>query len=168
MSHWLKSMLLPLAIMIVGILCAHSTAQSAAQDAMSETKLAEERGEFNHTHYAQPTKIARVIRTVHVCSYTSLIETDDLIERLKNTKGFQELDLVLVEDPRKADVLIVANHIPFTFDYTLKATDAKTSVNIASARATVFNGYIASVELSKELVRRLAEQRTAAVKTPSN
>jgi hypothetical protein len=135
-----------------------------AKDAMDETKLAAERGEDNPTHYAQPTKIARVVRTVYICSQTALMRTDDFIERMKNSDGFNDLDLVLVNDPNRADVLIIAKHIPWTFDYTAYAIDRKTTVHTADARVTAFNGYLAAIELSKELVGRLRQQRNAEPK----
>jgi hypothetical protein len=135
-----------------------------SKDALVEAKLAAERGENNPTHYAQPTKIARVVRTVYICSQTELIPTADLIERMKNSDGFNDLDLVLVNDPNRADVIIVAKHIPWTFDYTAYAIDKKTTVHTADARVTAFNGYLAAIEISKELVGRLRQQRNAEVK----
>jgi len=144
-----------------------ATAQSdPARDALNEAKLSAERGADNPTHYAQPTKIARVVRTVYVCSRTVLIPTEDLVERLKNTDGFNDLDLVLVNQPDRADIVIVAAHIPWTFDYTAYAIDKKTTVHTADARVTAFNGYLAAFELSKEIVSRLKQQRTAEVKEP--
>jgi hypothetical protein len=149
-------------------LAATAVAQSdPARDAMSEAKLSAERGADNPTHYAQPTKIARVVRTVYVCSRTILIPTEDLVERLKNTAGFSDLDLVLVNQSDKADIVIVATHIPWTFDYTAYAIDKKTTVHTADARVTAFNGYLAAFELSKEIVSRLKQQRTAEVKEPA-
>lgn len=173
MPHLLKSMIVPIAILLICFACAEASAQTpqpAASDpkvdAHNEAKLDAERGENNPTHYSQPVKIARVVRTVYVCSKTGLIERDDLVERLKNTDGFNDLDLVMVEDPHKADVLIVARHIPFTFDYTMKAIDVKTTADIVSARVTVFNGYLASWELPKEFVKRMQQQRTTKVVPP--
>jgi hypothetical protein len=139
-----------------------------ASDAMNEAKLSAERGAENPTHYAQPTSIARVVRTVYVCSQTVLIPNEDLIERLKNTDGFNDLDLVLVSRPDKADIVIIATHIPWTFDYTAYAIDQKTTVHTADARVTAFNGYLAAVELSKEVVARLRQQRVALVKQPTH
>jgi hypothetical protein len=133
---------------------------------MDQVKLSAERGKDNPTHYAQPTKIAQAVRTVYVCSHTELIPTADLIERMKNSAGFNDLDLVLVNDPERADVIVVAKHIPWTFDYTAYAIDRKTTVHMADARVTAFNGYVAAIDLSKELVGRLRQQRTAEVRQP--
>jgi hypothetical protein len=145
-----------------------ASAQSDPEkDAYDETKLSAERGEGNPTHYAQPVKIARVVRTVYICSQTPLVASDDFTERLKNTAGFDELDLVMVENPKKADILVYVNHIPWTFDYTAYAIDNKTSVHTADARVTAFNGYLAAIELSKEVVDRLKKQREAKVHPPA-
>ena len=134
------------------------------RDAKDETKLAAERGADNPTHYAQPTSIARVVRTVYICSQTELMPTADFVERMRNADGFNDLDLVMVNDPNKADVVIIARHIPWTFDYTAYAIDRKTTVHTADARVTAFNGYLAAIELSKELVDRLRQQRKVEVK----
>ena len=173
MLHWLKWMIVPVAILLICFACAQASAQTTQPagsdpqaDARNEAKLDAERGENNPTHYSQPVKIARVVRTVYVCSKTELIERDDLVERLKNTVGFSDLDLVMVEDPNRADMLIVARHIPFTFDYTMKAIDVKTTADIVSARVTVFNGYLASWELPKEFVKRMQQQRDSKVVPP--
>jgi hypothetical protein len=135
---------------------------SAEADAQNENKLEAERAVKNPgAHFSQPAKIAKIVRTVYVWSDTFLIERDDLIERLRTAEGFNDLDLVLVEDSRKADMELVAQHIPFTFDYTLKAIDIKTTATLATARVTVFNGYLASIELPKKFVTMLREQRAA-------
>lgn len=174
MFHWLKALIVPVAILLVCIICAEASAQTSQttpdpkHDAHNETKLDAERGENNPTHYSQPVKIARAVRTVYVASKTGLIERDDLVERLKNTEGFTDLDLVIVEDPKRADMLIVARHIPFTFDYTMKAIDVKTTADIVSARVTVFNGYLASFALPKEFVKRMQQQRDAKVVPPKS
>jgi hypothetical protein len=150
-------------------LCSATSIQAQSdpsKDAMDEAKLAAERGMDNPTHYAQPTKIARVVRTVYICSQTELIPTEDFIERMKNSVGFNDLDLVLVNDLNRADVIVVAKHIPWTFDYTAYAIDQKTTVHTADARVTAFNGYLAAIELSKELVGRLRQQRIAEPKGP--
>jgi hypothetical protein len=173
MFHWLKALIVPVAILLVCIICAQASAQTSQpassdpkHDAHNETKLDAERGENNPTHYSQPVKISRVVRTVYICSKTGLIEREDLIERLKNTDGFSDLDLVMVEDPKRADMLIIARHIPFTFDYTMKAIDVKTTADIVSARVTVFNGYLASFALPKEFVKRMQQQRDSKVVPP--
>jgi hypothetical protein len=173
MSHWFKWMIVPVAILLVCFICAQASAQSAAQadpqaDARNEAKLDAERGENNPTHYAQPAKIAKVVRTVYICSQTELMPSLDFVERMKNTAGFNDLDLVVVNDSSRADVVIVAAHIPWTFDYTAYVIDKKTSVHAADARVTAFNGYIAAIELSKELVDRLRQQRNVPVKPPKS
>jgi hypothetical protein len=169
MFHWPKTPIVPAAILLVSIAASAQTSQPTQSDprtdAHNEAKLEAERAAKDPAvHYAQPNKIARVVRTVYVCSDTILIERDDLIERLRTTEGFSDLDLVLVEDSRKADLQIVAQHIPFTFDYTLKAIDNKTTATLATARVTVFNGYLASMELPKKFVSTMRDQREIARK----
>lgn len=154
---------------VMCVALALTTLTGAAQtdpvrEAKDETKLSAERGADNPTHYAQPTSIARVVRTVYICSQTELMPTADFVERMRNADGFNDLDLVMVNDPNKADVVIIARHIPWTFDYTAYAIDRKTTVHTADARVTAFNGYLAAIELSKELVDRLRQQRKVEVK----
>ena len=175
MLHWLKRMIVPIAILLICFACAQASAQTTQPaasdpkaDAQNEAKLDAERGENNPTHYAQPAKIAKVVRTVYICSQTELMPSLDFVERMKNTAGFNELDLVVVNDSSRADVVIVATHIPWTFDYTAYAIDKKTSVHAADARVTAFNGYIAAIELSKELVNRLRQQRNVPLKSPQS
>jgi len=169
MFRWSQSLLVPAVICFACAIASAQTTQPASDpqvDARNEAKLDAERGENNPTHYAQPAKIARVVRTVYICSKTALMPSLDFVERMKNTPGFNDLDLVVVNDSSRADVMIVATHIPWTFDYIAYAIDKKTSVHAADARVTAFNGYLAAIELSKELVSRLRQQREVPVKPP--
>lgn len=148
----------------IALILLAGTLTGAAQTTIEhddEAKMAQQRRDLNPSHDAKPAKITRVARPVYVITKTELIEKELFMENLKNRPEFNSLDLVMVDDPRAADVYIEVSWIPWTFDYVAKAVDKLTKVNIVSARIPAFNGWIASQDLAAELVSRWAKQRAA-------
>src|SRR5205823_1903068 len=110
-------------------------------------------------HRAQTGAITKKVRTFYVESATGLIPRDDILQALRNEKDFSKLDMVLTDDAKLADVMVVVDYIPWTFDYTFKAFEQKGKVIIAAGRVTEFNGYLAAPALAKKLVNQLKPNR---------
>jgi hypothetical protein len=134
-----------------------ATTAARMADTGRELQLANERSGPANT--VKMDKLANVVRTFYVDSKTSLIERDLMIENIRNVPEFAKLDLVLVEHPREADVRVVVDYVPWTFDYTFKAWDARTTAVIAAGKTTAFNGYLAAPALARGVVHRLLEAR---------
>ena len=134
----------------------------------TELHLASEASKADKVHNAETGRIAKFVRTFAVRVDTLLIEHDHMIEALRNTNDFDKIDLVMVDDPRSADVLVTVDYIPFTFDYTFKAVDQRTKVVVAAGRVTAFAGYFAAPELAQELVRRLKQARKVTIAKEEN
>jgi len=117
-------------------------------------------------HNAHTEKVSAQSRTFALRSNTVLIPDDLMLEALRNQHGFSALDLVLVDNPSVADVMIEVAYVPFTFDYTFKAWERRTSVVIASGKITAFNGYLAAPELAAKLVSQLVPSHPVVRSAP--
>ncbi|MCI0351586.1 MAG: hypothetical protein L0Z53_19360, partial [Acidobacteriales bacterium] len=118
-------------------------------------------------HSVQPGKLANYHRTYAVNSATILIERDLMLEALRNQRDFAALDFVLVENRELAEVFVEVAYVPWTFDYTFKVIDQKTSVVIGAGKVTAFNGYLAAPALAKKIAAQMKKWRSqATVTTP--
>ena len=108
---------------------------------------------------ADLVEMAHTTRTFYVQSETILIDRNQLIGEVRNRDGFKALDLVLVDNPRLAEIELTVDYIPWTFDYTFKAVEKKTSVVLVSGKITAFNGYFAAMEVAHSFVGKLTDVR---------
>jgi hypothetical protein len=115
-------------------------------------------------HNVDNGALARRQRTFYVDVDTILIPRDLMINELRNQKEFASLDLLEVDRASLADVTIRVAYVPWTFDYTIVASDVKTTAILAAAKITAFNGYIAAPLLANEFVKRMKEARALQTK----
>jgi hypothetical protein len=131
-----------------------------AQASSKAPEYASQREASTNTHTVNTSQLSKAVRTFYVVSKTTLIPRDHMVQALRNTKDFEKSDLVLVENPQDAEVMVTVDFIPFTFDYTFKAVDRLTDVVLVAGRVTAFNGYIAAPELAGKIVRNLERTRS--------
>ncbi len=88
---------------------------------------------------ANPTLILKDAKTIYIHSKTSFLTVDTLDRALVNQKGWQELGLTIVQDPRVADLLIEIDRPLFTYVHTFVIADKKTSLVLCSGKVTAFD-----------------------------
>lgn len=121
----------------------------------------------SEAHQSSPKELSKVVRTIHVTSRTTFIPRDLMIEKLTHQKGFEEADLVLVDDQDRADAEFIADFIPFTFDYTYRVVDRRTRAIIVNGKVTAFNGYIAAEDMADQFQKKMAARRKEATESAS-
>jgi hypothetical protein len=85
-----------------------------------------------------------------------------LEQELAKQKDFGNLGLVLVEEPRVADLLITIDRPLFTYDFTYSVVDRKTSIVLDAGKVTAISGSVAAGPIAKELVGKGNKVRGAA------
>jgi hypothetical protein len=108
---------------------------------------------------AKPKQILKNAKTIYIHSKTSFLTVDTLDRALTQQKGWNELGLTIVQDPRVADLFIEIDRPLFTYVHTFVIVDKKTSIVLASGKVTAFDGTIASGGLAKDIVKIFAAQR---------
>lgn len=116
----------------------------------------------SEAHQSSPKELSKVVRTIHVTTRTTFIPRDLMIEKLTHQKGFEEADLVLIDDQARADAEFIADFIPFTFDYTYRVVDRRTRAIIVNGKVTAFNGYIAAEDMAAQFLKKMTERRKDA------
>jgi hypothetical protein len=107
----------------------------------------------------QPKKLMRDARTVYLHSKTSFLTIDTLQRALLANKQWKDLNLVIVGDPKLADLVIEVDRPLFTYVHTFVLSDRKTTIVLGSGKQTAFDGTIASSGLAKDIVKILASAR---------
>jgi hypothetical protein len=105
---------------------------------------------------AQPQEILKNAKTIYIHSKTSFLTVDTLDRALTLQKDWPELGLVIVQDPRVADLLIEIDRPLFTYVHTFVITDKRTSIVLNSGKVTAFDGTIASGGIAKDIVKVFA------------
>jgi S1-C subfamily serine protease len=103
-------------------------------------------------------------KTVFISSKTSFLTVDTLDRALIMQKDWPKLEIVIVQDPRVADLLITLDRPLFTYVHTFVIVDKRTSVVLGSGKVTAFDGTIASPDLAKNIVKILYDARFPAAK----
>jgi hypothetical protein len=95
--------------------------------------------------------------------------TPERLEReLEQQKDFSSLGMVVVKDPRVADLLIGVDRPLFTYTFTYSVTDSRTSVVLKSGKVTAIDGNVASGKIAKQLVGEWLKARRAEPVSKSN
>jgi hypothetical protein len=108
---------------------------------------------------ADPTQILKNAKTIFIRSKTSFLTVDTLDRTLVLQKGWGQLGLTIVQDPRVADLLIEIDRPLFTYVHTFVIVDKTTSIILGSGKVTAFDGTIASDGLAKDIVKIFASAK---------
>jgi hypothetical protein len=109
-----------------------------------------------------PQGALKKAKTIFIRSKTSFLTVDTLDRALIMQKDWPKLELVIVQDPRVADLLIELDRPLFTYVHTFVIVDKKTSVVLGSGKVTAFDGTIASPDLAKRIVKIFSDARLPA------
>jgi hypothetical protein len=108
---------------------------------------------------ANPKQILHDAKTVYISSKTSFITVDTVDRALTEQKGWDKLGLIIVSDPRVADLFITFDRPLFTYYHTFVITDKRTTIVLGSGKVTAFDGTIASAPLAKQIVEIFSAAR---------
>jgi hypothetical protein len=109
-----------------------------------------------------PKDALKKAKTIFIRSKTQFLTVDTLDRALIMQKDWPKLELVIVQDPRVADLLIELDRPLFTYVHTFVIVDKRTSVVLGSGKVTAFDGTIASPDLAKNIVKIFADARLPA------
>ncbi len=88
-------------------------------------------------------------------------------EGFGENKGFQELGIVFVDRPSRADLMLRVGRPVFTFDFTYQLTDRRTGVVLASGRFTAADAKLGIQRIVATIVAKLSSARLPPAHTPS-
>lgn len=108
---------------------------------------------------SDPQKILKNAKTIYIRSKTSFLTVDTLDRALTLEKDWPKLGLVIVNDPRVADLFIEIDRPLFTYVHTFVISDKKTTIVLGSGKVTAFDGTIASGGLANDIVKIFSAAR---------
>jgi hypothetical protein len=111
---------------------------------------------------AKPQDILRAAKTIVILTRTSFFTPDTLAKELAQQKDFTGLRLMVVTDPRLADLHVSVDRPLFTYTFTYSVTDSKTSILLDSGKVTAIDGNAAAGRIAKQLVANWAKVRNPA------
>ncbi|MGB8259639.1 MAG: trypsin-like peptidase domain-containing protein [Terracidiphilus sp.] len=111
---------------------------------------------------ADPKQILKNAHTIYIDSKTAFLTVDTMGRALTQNKDWEKLGLVLVRDPRVADLLIEVDRPLFTYTHTFVISDRKTTIVLGSGKVIAFDGILASSGLAREVVKVFAAVRLPA------
>jgi hypothetical protein len=108
---------------------------------------------------SNPQDMLRNARTAFIASRSMYFTPESLDKALAGQKGFDALGLVLVKDPRVADLLISIDRPLFTYTFTYSVTDSKTTRILDAGKVTAIDGNAAAGKIAKQLMAELVKMR---------
>ncbi len=141
---------LTLVVMVICVLVANFSGVQS-----DETK----HGEVKQT----PAEIMRSFTTIYVHSKTWLAKPEFVAGQLQKEKEFDAWGLAISNNPN-ADVIVEIDHQPGWFYYTYSMTHQASGIVLATGKVTAADGKLASTQIGKKLIKRIAQYRNASDK----
>src|SRR5262249_5906443 len=107
-----------------------------------------------------PKVILRKFRTLYVTSKTVWLKDEVMKNALRQQPQFTDLGLVLVDNPKLADAILVADRVLLTWDFTYSLSHQNTSMILATGKFTSIDGMTAANVIAKDVMRRIKAERT--------
>lgn len=115
---------------------------------------------------ADPGEMLRTAQTIFITSNTDFFEPVQLQNALSKRTEFTTWKMMVVDGwqaGQLADITIEVDRPLFTYTFTYKIKDQKTSVILATGKITAFDGNLAAPELAKEIIKRIKAVRPLPV-----
>jgi hypothetical protein len=103
-----------------------------------------------------PASLMRGARTIYVAPNEHLDKTY-LEYKLHKHRELDEWNLVLVADPRAADLVLTVDKT--ALNYIFRLTDVRTSVIVTSGKCVAVNGRVAAEFLGREIIKKIRDVR---------
>jgi hypothetical protein len=115
---------------------------------------------------ADPDELVRRARSMSIYSSTQFFDAQALENALSRDAEFQKLSVVLVRDSTAADLLLRVERPLFSFDFTYRLEDARSSVVVGTGKVIAVDGVRAAPLVAKEIVKRLRAAKASPVASP--
>jgi hypothetical protein len=103
-----------------------------------------------------PAALMRDARTIYVAP-TEHLDKTYLEYKLHKHRELDEWNLMLVADPRAADLVLTVDKTALNYIFTI--TDVRTSVIVTSGKCVAVNGRVAAEFLGREIVKKIRDVR---------
>ena len=110
----------------------------------------------------RPGDVLGRARTVCIETKTVFFTPETLERSLVGEKDFVRLGLVIVKDPKVADLLIQIDRPLFTHQRTYTVFDPKTTIVLLTGNVRAFDGTLASGPIARQIVAGLLKEKTDA------
>ncbi|HEX3559231.1 MAG TPA: hypothetical protein VHU19_08500 [Pyrinomonadaceae bacterium] len=105
-----------------------------------------------------PASLMRDARTIYVAP-TEHLDKKYLEYKLHKYRELGDWNLMLVADPRAADLILTIDKTALNYIFTI--TDAHTSVIVTSGKCVAVNGLVAAEFLGKEIINKIRDVRAS-------
>ena len=109
----------------------------------------------------EPVILLREARSLYVHSGSTRFRVEAVQEGFGKNRGFEELGIVFVDRPSRADLKLRVGRPVFTFDFTYQLTDRRTGVVLAGGRFTAADAKLGIQRIVATIVGKLSSARQA-------
>jgi Ni,Fe-hydrogenase III small subunit len=78
---------------------------------------------------------------------------------LRQQPQFKDLGVVLVDNPKMADAVLVTDRVLMTWDFTYSLSHQNTSIVLATGKFTSIDGMTAANVIAKDVLKRIQAER---------
>ena len=109
----------------------------------------------------EPVILLREARSLYVHSGSTRFRVEAVQEGFGKNRGFEELGIVFVDRPSRADLKLRVGRPVFTFDFTYQLSDRRTGVVLAGGRFTAADAKLGIQRIVATIVGKLSSARQA-------
>jgi len=136
----------------------------ASQPVAVQHRSEDERAAAAAVASLRPGDVLQRSRTICVETKTDFFTPETLEKSLLGEKDFAGLGLVIVKDPRVADLIIQIDRPLFTHQRTYTVFDPKTTIVLLTGNVRAFDGTLASGPIARQIIAGLLKQKSEVVR----
>ena len=155
LNHPLRRAALAAALLAAGVATAGAQTARGGQDYSDSDAHARARSS-RHPLGDTPAEILRNARTIYVAPNRH-IEADYLEYKLDKLPEFNQWQLSIVKDARKADLVLTISKT--ALNYVFSVSEPESSIVVVKGKVVAINGLVAAEDISHQIVKRMKSVR---------
>jgi S1-C subfamily serine protease len=108
-----------------------------------------------------PARLLVASRTLYVDSYSNLFKPVQLVNELRKRQEFTDWNLASVDEREVADLILVIEHVPLTWEFPFSIKHQRTGVVIAAGKIYAWGGGDGAQLMAGRIVERLTKLRAS-------
>ena len=108
-----------------------------------------------------PSKLLASSKTLYLTSYSNVFKSVQLLNELRKKHEFMDWNMTFVDEREVADLILLVEHVPLTWEFPFSITHQRTGVVIATGKIYAWGGGDGAQLMASRVVERLTKLRAS-------
>ena len=108
-----------------------------------------------------PAKLLLNSKTIYITSYSNVFKSVQLLNEMRKRQEFADWNLSFVDEREVADLILVVEHVPLTWEFPFSIRHQRTGIVVAAGKVYAWGGGDGAELMAARVVERLTKLRAA-------